>query len=102
MNVPLQITFRDIPSSPAVEERVRELAGKLETLYGRIVGCRVVVETEGNRHLTGHDYVVTATLELRDGVIVAGQHKRHPDLPTALDCTFGTLVRRLDEYARCS
>lgn len=40
----LQITFRNIDVSPAVETKIRERASELEQFCDRIVSCRVVVE----------------------------------------------------------
>jgi ribosome-associated translation inhibitor RaiA/cold shock CspA family protein len=40
----LQITFKNIESSPAMEALIRKRADHLERLYPRLVGCRVVVE----------------------------------------------------------
>ena len=41
MKVPLQVTFRDIPPSAAVESRIREKVQKLHRFYDRITACRV-------------------------------------------------------------
>ena len=40
MQIPLQITFHGIPSSEAVEAKIREKVSKLEKFYSHIVGCR--------------------------------------------------------------
>ncbi|MDX6749535.1 HPF/RaiA family ribosome-associated protein [Geminicoccaceae bacterium 1502E] len=45
MQTPLQITFRNIERSEALEGRIRERVGRLERLHPDIIGCRVVVET---------------------------------------------------------
>ena len=44
MQIPLQITFRGMQSSPAVDAAIRDKAGKLEHFHPRILSCRVVVE----------------------------------------------------------
>jgi len=44
MERPLQTTFRGMDSSPALEALIRERVNRLETLYPRLTGCRVVVE----------------------------------------------------------
>ena len=44
MQIPLQISFRNMDPSPAVEARIREKAAKLERFHDRIIGCTVVVE----------------------------------------------------------
>ena len=40
----LQISFRNIDASPAVEAKIRERARELEQFFDRIVSCRVVIE----------------------------------------------------------
>ena len=49
MDVPLELSFRNTDPSEAVEARVRERVDKLETYFGRINSCRVVVEAP-HRH----------------------------------------------------
>ena len=41
MQTPLQITFHQLPPSPALEADVRKSVDDLETFFDRIVGCRV-------------------------------------------------------------
>ncbi|MDZ4287919.1 MAG: HPF/RaiA family ribosome-associated protein [Prosthecobacter sp.] len=47
MNLPVQITFRRMEPSPAVETRIREEAVALDRYFSRITSCRVVVEAPG-------------------------------------------------------
>ena len=54
MQVPLQITFRDFPSSEAVEARVRDEVAKLERLRDRITACRAVLESPHRQHQKGN------------------------------------------------
>jgi G:T/U-mismatch repair DNA glycosylase len=44
MKQPLQINFRDIPPSEAVEARVREKAAGLDKFYDQIMSCRVMIK----------------------------------------------------------
>jgi cold shock CspA family protein/ribosome-associated translation inhibitor RaiA len=44
MQIPLEITFRGMAHSPAVEARVRELAERLERVCGYIGRCHVAIE----------------------------------------------------------
>jgi len=49
MAIPLQISFRDMDPSPAIEARIREKAAKLERFAARATGCRVTVAAR-SRH----------------------------------------------------
>ena len=44
MQRPLQIAFKGMDTSPALESLIRQRVDHLETLYPRLTGCRVVVE----------------------------------------------------------
>jgi ribosome-associated translation inhibitor RaiA/cold shock CspA family protein len=44
MQRPLQITFKGMETSKALEALIHQRVDHLETLYPRLVGCRVVVE----------------------------------------------------------
>ena len=44
MQLPVQVTYRGMESSAALEDAVREKAAKLEQFYPRLTRCRVVIE----------------------------------------------------------
>ena len=118
----LQITFRNMKSSPTVEEWVREAAGKLETFYGQITGCHVAVEVPHRHHLRGALYHVRIDLTLPGGEVVIkreaslaksarregqlGVRKQsevempHKNLRMAINDAFKAAARRLQDYAR--
>ena len=58
MKIPLKITFRNMPSSAAIEDNIREKAAKLDSLFDDITSCRVIVEAPHRRHHKGKAYVV--------------------------------------------
>lgn len=41
MKLPLQVTFRNMASSDAMEANIREKAEKLDQFYDQIMSCRV-------------------------------------------------------------
>src|SRR5690348_649327 len=57
MQLPIQITFRGIPQSDAIDAYVRERAAKLEKLTPRITHCRVAIEAR-NHHSRALHYRV--------------------------------------------
>jgi cold shock CspA family protein len=78
---------------------------KLEELYGRIVGCGVIVRDPGGRHQTGGLHEVRVRLTLPDGreVIVDRTPKldeRYSDLKFAIDDAFRRARRRVQDQAR--
>lgn len=104
MQLPLQITFRHMDSSPVVEARIREKAAKLDDLYGQIMSCRVVVEAPHGHHHQGKLYHVRVDLTVPDGELVASRspqsHHSHEDVYVALRDAFDAAGRQLQDYAR--
>lgn len=97
MDLSVQLSFRDLPPSSAVEAAISERASALANCFFEARRWRVVVDREGNSDLTGHDIVLTVAVDLPDGELVVGEHKRHPDLATALDTTFGAMAQQLEQ-----
>ena len=104
MQLPVDITFKEIPPSDAVTARIHEWVDKLERVYDRIVRCEVVVETPHRHHRTGRHYHVRARLTLPGGELVAshdpGPDGAHEDVYVALRDTFVALRRQLEDHVR--
>ena len=104
MDLPLQITFRDMPPSAAIEARVREQAAEFEQFYDRIVSCRVVIETPHRHHHQGRLYGVRVDLSVPGREIVVGreptQHHAHEDVYVAIRDAFDAAKRQLENHAR--
>lgn len=104
MNLPLQITFRDVPTSTVIEARVREEAAELDQFYGRIVSCRVVIESPHRHHHQGRLYGVRIDLSVPGRELVIGrepsQHHAHEDVYVAIRDAFDAARRQLEDHAR--
>jgi ribosomal subunit interface protein len=105
MQIPLQITFRDMESSAAVETNIREKAAKLEQYYDQIMSCRVMVEAPHGHHHQGRLYQVRIDLGVPDGELVVSHehHHRdsaHEDVYVAIRDAFDAMKRQLEDYAR--
>jgi cold shock CspA family protein/ribosome-associated translation inhibitor RaiA len=70
MQLPLQITFRNMETSAAVETRIRQEVAKLEDFYDRIMGCRVAVETPRHHLQRGKIFNIRIDLTVPGGEIV--------------------------------
>ncbi|MFO1058330.1 MAG: HPF/RaiA family ribosome-associated protein [Dongiaceae bacterium] len=106
MEIPLQISFRDMDPSPAIEARIREKAAKLEHFFERIVSCRVVVEARNRHQRSGRLYAVRIDLRVPGAELVAGHgHARdhaHEDVQVAVRDAFEAIGRQLEDHARRS
>jgi ribosome-associated translation inhibitor RaiA len=104
MNGTLQITFRGMPPSPAVERRIRERADKLERFHGRIGGCRVVVEAPHRHHAKGRLYAVRLIISIPGQEVLVskgvGEDHAYEDVYVAVRDAFDAAARRLDDVAR--
>ena len=98
MQVPLQITFRNIERSDALEARIRTDASKLERFHPRISRCRVTLE-ETQRHQTqGRQYAVA--IEVRVPTRELSSTKEHEDVYVAVRDAFLAMRRQLEDLAR--
>jgi len=99
----LQITFRNIDASPAVEAKIRERARELERFFDRIVSCRVVIEAP-NRHRHGDLFHVRVDLKVPGKEIVVkrdpAEHHAHEDVYVAVRDCFDAVRRQLEDHVR--
>jgi len=104
MQIPLQITFRGIPKSEAVEARIREKVDKLERFNSRIMSCRVAVESEHQSHHQGNQYHIRIDITVpgKELVISREHHDNHAheDIYVAIRDAFNAATRQLEEHAR--
>lgn len=99
MKIPLQVTFRDMPPSEAVETRIRAKADKLGRFYDRIVNCRVVVEMPQRHKHQGKLHSVRIDLSVPGAELVAN-HAQSEDVYVALRDAFQAITRQLEDYVR--
>lgn len=99
MKTPLQITFRDVPHSDALDSHIRDKAQKLEQLFSDIVSCRVVVEQPAKHHLQGKPFNVRIDLGVPGSEIVVDRQENE-DVYVALRDAFDAAKRQLEDYAR--
>jgi cold shock CspA family protein len=104
MQLPVQITFRDIPRSDAIEAAIRDKVAKLEQVYDRIMGCRVVVEAPHRHRHKGKLYHVRVDLTVPGGELVASRgpnaHHSHVDAYVAVRDAFEAARRQLEGFVR--
>jgi cold shock CspA family protein len=97
-----QITFKEVPSSPAVEECIREHAAELAQFHDGVVRCRVVVERPHRNHRQGNLYAVRIDLTIPGHEIVVGrepsQHQAHEDVYVAIRDAFEAAKRQLQDH----
>ena len=99
MQRPIQITFKDIAHSEAVETHIREKAAKLETFYPGIIGCHVTVELPHKHQHQGKLHNVRIDIKVPGSEIVVNRDK-HEDIYVALRDAFDAAKRQVEEFGR--
>lgn len=99
MQTPIQITVRDMPHSPALDENIRARAVKLEQYFSPITSCRVVTEAPHKHHHQGRHFVVRLDITVPGREIVVN-HEHDEDVYIALRDAFEAAKRQLEDYAR--
>lgn len=122
MKLPVQITYRNLQSSPAIEARIHEEIAKLESFYDGIISCRVAVELPHHKHERGNPFHICIDLSVPGAELVVKQEPTlhgalrktetprakkqaetqapHKDIYVALRDAFKTARRELQDYVR--
>lgn len=104
MQVPLDISFRNMEHSDELADRIRERVDQLERFCERITACRVVVEAPHHHHRQGNLYRVRVYLSVpqRDLVVDRDpcEHHAHEDVNVAIRDAFKAARRQLEDYVR--
>ncbi len=101
----LRLTWRNVPPSDAVAERVEELVARLERFDHRLTGATVSLECIGAHHRhSGAQYRVRVELSVPGARLVVGRDPvastAHADLYAALNDAFREARRQLEDHAR--
>ena len=99
MQTPIQITVRDMPHSPALDEHIRAKAAKLEQYCSQITSCRVVAEAPHKHQHQGRQIAVRLDITVPGREIVVN-HEHGYDVYIALRDAFEAAKRQVEEYAR--
>ncbi len=104
MQIPLQIRFHKLESSPAIEAAVHKRAEQLERFGDRIVSCRVTIEAPHKHHHKGNLYHVKVDIRTPGGEVVASrhpdEHHAHEDVYVAIRDAFKAARRQLQDQVR--
>lgn len=99
MQIPLQITIRDVENSEALEAHIRDKAAKLDEFFKHVMSCRVVVEVPHKHHHQGKQFQVRIDIGVPGGEIVVNRD-HNEDVYVALRDAFDAAKRQLEDYVR--
>ncbi len=100
MQIPAEITLRDIPHSDAVEARIREKIEKLDRFHERVMSCRVTVESPQQRKHQGKLYSVHIDMKVPGGGELVVNRMQNEDIYVAIRDAFNAAGRQLEDHAR--
>lgn len=102
--IPLQISFRHVDSSEALETKIREKVQKLGQFYPSINSCRVMVEQLHKHHHQGNHFYVRIDLKVPGHELIAGRepalNHAHTDVYVSLRDAFKAMRRQLEDWVR--
>jgi ribosomal subunit interface protein len=104
MHNSLQITFRNLERSSAVEEKIRGRAVKLERYFSGILSCDVAVSLLHKHRHQGNRYHVRVDVGVPGGELIASREPdedhAYTDVYVAMRDAFDTMERLLEDYVR--
>ncbi|MHC4427377.1 MAG: HPF/RaiA family ribosome-associated protein [Planctomycetota bacterium] len=100
----IQVTFRDMRVSDAVEARCWKEAEGLERYFDRIVSCHVTIAESHRRRRQGNLFDVRINLSVPGRELVvnrqAAEHQVDEDIDIALREAFDRMRRQLQDHVR--
>ena len=103
MEIPLQVTWRNVDKSEAVDAEIRTKAAKLNEFHDRIMSCRVVVEASHKHHHKGNLYRLRIDVKVPDHELVVtrdpGDEHAHEDIYVTVRDAFDAMRRQLQDFA---
>jgi len=99
MELPIQITFRDMAPSPALEAAIRDKAAKLVQFHPHLMRCRVVIETAARHKQQGKEFVARLDIKVA-GAEIAVNREHSEDPFVAVRDAFDAARRKLEDHTR--
>lgn len=100
----VQVTFRNLDHSDAIESRILEQVDKLGTFYPNIMSCRVAVEEQHRHHQKGNVFHVRIETKVPGHELIADrepdQNHAYIDVYVAIRDAFDAMRRQLEDLVR--
>lgn len=105
METPIQIEFQGMEPVEHVRSAIAKHVTDLESRFGRVTACRVVLKSPGGHHRTGGHYEINIHLALPNGREVTVDRtptadERQADVAFAINDAFKRARRRLQDQVR--
>ena len=100
MQIPLQITIRDMAHSEALDALIREKVAGLERFHPRITSCRVTVTKSRKHQQQGHQFEVGIDIRVPGRAEIVANRQHDEDVYVAFRDAFASLTRQLQDVVR--
>jgi cold shock CspA family protein len=105
MQIPLEMTFRDIRKTEAIERLIGEKVAKLEKICDYMVSCRIAIDMPQRHQQRGNSFRVRIDIRVPQGheLVIkreSGQGKINGTLPQTLREAFSAAARQLKELVK--
>lgn len=104
MDIPLEIAWRNVEKSDALEARIRERVDKLHRYFNRINSCRIVVEVPHRSQYHAKAFHLRIEVRVPEHELVVsndpGDQKAHFDPNIAIRDAFDAMDRRLEAHSQ--
>jgi cold shock CspA family protein len=104
MEAPLELSFRNVQKTAALEDLIRERAAKLEQFHSHTMSCRVAVERLHEHQKSGNPYRVRLAVRVPPGhdLVVderPKKHSMHDTMERVLIDAFKAMERQLKKLS---
>lgn len=99
MKLPVQVAFRGMAPTEAVEKVAREKAAKLEQFHAGLMACRVEIEQLEKHRQQGRPFLVRLDVTLPGHELTVNQQPDE-DVQVALRDAFDAMKRQLQDVVR--
>lgn len=102
MSIPVQVTFRNIPHSLSLDNKIQQKAHKLERYFPHIQSCRVTVDAPHHHKHKGYEYRFHIEVKVPSETLVTSittKDHRQENAYAALTDAFQITNRQLRDYA---
>jgi cold shock CspA family protein len=102
MQVPLELSFRDVQKTDDIESLINSKVDDLERICDNIISCRMAVEKPQEHQKSGNPYRVRINLRIPPGkeIVItrnSGEGDMHAPLEAIIRDAFSTASRELQE-----
>lgn len=104
MHTSIQITYRGLPHSDALDDNIQKRVGRLERAHPGITACHVTVEVPHQHRQHGNHYRVRLFVALPGANLVVSRgdtdNQAYEDVYIVIRDVFDAALRRLEERPR--